>query len=296
VIQDKIPPQSNTNIRNYENIVKQFLIEYKPAIQKVRANINQFIPVLETYRKSIAAFLETHRTEIERFLAFTQTVDFKIRSSIFECEVYLHPVFSEIFDSKFSVADIQDSWSQIKQYLLQRFPDVLDKNCRKDRYTQILNCQDIESYIAVCRSIYPEIEALLRDELLFGNPDWRAQWKEKKDAGSRRGFERQKFNELVKNPHKIIELADENPGISEIGIFTFWWLGCLEQTFESFDSAKVDDAETKSFRYTHAHGWAKKASFIDALNGLLLFDMTLQIIDVKEADKLQECATGSEKQ
>lgn len=201
-----------------------------------------------------------------------------------------HPTLVKVVPHGFTEEDLISNWPRIKDELVARFPLGLDKEFRIDRYIQILDCQTIGSYIAVCRSIYPEIEALLRDEILLEDETWKREWIAKKDSKSRASFQSQQINDLIKNKLTGYELANPSATLDEVGVYTAQFIWVLEKSFEKFDPAKLEDSSRQSFRHLHAHGWSKKATFIDGLNGLLTYDLALQVV----AEKLEKNARANE--
>jgi len=275
------PPELQQTVAAFQQLSSDVAKRFRPTMQIMQQVAKEMEPVLrlaEQYQKALVPFFRTLQPQLVRLQEWTQTPNFKRYMSVQQCQTLLHPIYLELFEPEFSMDDIRENWKQIRQKLWKRFPSELDKNSRRERYNQILKCQTIGAYTPVCRSIYAELEALLRDELLFANPEWLAKWEDKVDAKSRTGFQSQQLKSLLENDHPEIKLLDENLSLSDIGECTCAFLFHLQEAFENFDPAKADHKDTKSFRHIHAHGWAKEATFMDALNGLLAFDMALELV------------------
>jgi len=262
------------------------LLQNSPELQKTLRDIQK---QLERSLKQFEQVMETWRLDLDRpFKQLRESPDFRRWRSAEECSTLIHPIYFKLFEPEFSADEVKQNWRKVRSMLWRRFPENLDKDSRRERYNQILKCQTIRAYTPVCRAIYAELEALLRDELLFADPNWKAKWEDKESPDSKKGFQTEQFSKLVKNQHPDIKLVDEGLTLSEVGgIATYTFLLHLEKAFEKFDPAKVDHKETKSFRHIHAHGWAKEASFMDGLNGILAFDLALEIVSnaVEERDR-----------
>jgi hypothetical protein len=81
-----------------------------------------------------------------------------------------HPVLYRFFGEKFSSLPekeqencIKERWGEFRELLWDRRPQKLMHNGREERLRQIINAQGAEGYIAVCRSVHPEIESLARE-------------------------------------------------------------------------------------------------------------------------------------
>jgi len=252
-----------TEIDPSEDFLKNFLQLIEP-IAEISRFINSIADHFNRFAPTIRAILES------------PNVRFWI--SVHRCETVPHPVYWEVLDSEFSENDIRKNWRQIRQSLWHRFPRNLDTESRKERYNQILKCQTIGAYTAVCRSIYAEIEALLRDELLIGNNEWLELLKEKSDPQKRRSFQNSELRKIINQNHQKISILKENEDTSNIPPYAYFFLDYLKESFESFDPIESVQNAKKSFRHIHAHGWKKNASFIDGLNGILAFDILLELL------------------
>lgn len=269
----KVTPQMRTILTDYAYKNQQFRKLLAPQIRQ--------FPLLGKQFHRFALQIPSLEPMMEQLREWTRNPNLRRKLSVYKCKTLLHPIYLEMFEQDFSVEDIQSNWEQIRDSLWSRFPDSLGKDKRKERYEQILNCQAIGAYIPVCRSIYAELEALLRDEILFADPELKAEWENKENPNSRRGYLSQKLKALVTLDDESIKLVDSDMALFELGSCVIEFLIYLEKAYEGFDPAAVSEEETTSYRHIHAHGWAKEASFIDGLNGLLAFDMALQLISCR---------------
>lgn len=241
--------------------------ELQTIIARYQHQANQITERIEPFINELRRVTENLRPYLELAAQIVQSPVFKYQLFIHNHGIIPHPVLNSLLDSEFTIDNLENNWEEMKNWLYEHMPDSLDKDHRKERYRQILECQTIGAYIPVCRAVYAEIEALLRDEILSGDKNT--------------------FKQLTRNQHPNIKLIDEEATIDEVGWHTCCFLKHLEEAFENFDPAKAENPETKSYRHIHAHGWAKKASFIDGLNGILAFDLAMGLVakNIEERDE-----------
>lgn len=208
-----------------------------------------------------------------------------VNSKTFEHEVFFTVFGLDSFSKGFDEKDIEDNWDKIKDFLKKRWPNSLMSNNREERLEQIFKAQDAKAYIAVCRSTYPEIECLLREEILFKNYDFIKKYK-LEDKNSRQLIDKE-LSKIKKNPNESFGIK-EDISLHEIDICSATFLYKLVDIFESFDPKMAEEENLQNNRHFHCHGWSKKADFIDALNALLILDMTMYSINQleKSSDKI----------
>lgn len=265
-------------------------LEEHNSATPIQSQVNLGVESAQKLLQEATLFMEKFRPVFQEFLG---RIDIIVKKpaiqhifSVISCKTIPHPIYIELFPNKFEPRNLEVGWKNMRRKLWLRFPENLKDGYREIRYNQILKCQTIGSYIAVCRSIYPEIESLLRDELLLSDMNWRQQWLACETAKERRIFQSQQFNKLVKNELPGFELANSESSLEEVGVFTALFIEYLENTFDSFDPAGTDKNSYKGLRHLHAHGWSKEASFVDGLNSLLIFDLALQTVSqIKENRK-----------
>jgi hypothetical protein len=275
-------------MRKRQHIKARGMVKLKDVLSP---EANDALMKIQEFHKNVITFIESIRPE---FIEFSNKIRLFINQpavqhvvSVYTCKTLLHPVCIEILPHGFTEHDLKTNWLKIKESLHMRFPESLDNKSRRDRYNQIIECQTIGSYIAVCRSIYPEIESLLREEILLSDETWKDKWLSQDTLKKRQIFQSQQMSDLIKNNLSGFHLADPHAPLGEVGIFTAQFIWFLEKSFESFDPTNSEDHAGKGFRHMHAHGWAEKASFIDGLNGLLIFDLALQTVSELKEKKLE---------
>lgn len=197
-----------------------------------------------------------------------------------ECNVHYHPLFVNLFGDDFSVNDIQSRWLDIAQYLKDHFPINFFDDCDgvKDRFFQLIDCQTAGFILPVCRSAYPEVEALLRDHILMKDPDFRQSFEDKRDAQARRTFQGQKLKALILNDTAALNLFGWDELIHDIGVHLVFFRDELEKIFDHFDPLQVGENADVSLRHLHAHGYVKRVGFIDGVNALLALDLTIRLV------------------
>lgn len=232
------------------------------ASEQISHLLNQ---IAQPLLHNLSTFLE--KPEVQRYM------------SIVSLELPMHPIYPEIFEGSFGSDDIEQKWPVIKEKLKDRFPEELNKEHRKDRYLEALECQSLSFHMAVCRMVYPEIEALFRDEFLLSDPEWI----EKRDQHQKpSSFQQSQARVLVKNEHPDKPLLDKQLTLRDIDVFTAEFVFRLDEIFGSFEPKNYDHPETKSYRHIHAHGWKKTATFMDGFHALLLYDLALQFVIYKK--------------
>ncbi len=269
--QDKINKalQSSLNspaLKKVQESIKVIDESFKIAMRPL-SDISQRIKIYdENLRKKFLPIANIFEPIARKSLEFLQSPQFKFYLDVGKSETFEHEVFIRLFSDGFDKNKLQNDWSRIRTFLKERWPRSLMKDEREERLEQIYKAQDVGSYIAVCRAVYPEIEALLRDEV--------------------RSNHAVSYKSSIKgNPWGV----DENATIPEIGFLTASFLLELERCFKSYDpkNNKPDSLKNskkiKNNRHFHCHGWSKKAEFIDALNALLILDMTMHAIDKLES-------------
>lgn len=235
----------------------------------------------ENLRKKILPISNIFEPIARKSLEFLQSPVFKFYSDIEKSETFVHEVFVKLFPDGFDKTKLQNNWDRIRIFLEERCPNSLMKDGRAERMEQIYKAQDVGAYIAVCRAVYPEIECLLREEFLFKDNKFLSEF-HKKSEKQRSDFLNTNFSPIKKYPHKNFGFSDDTP-LNEVGIFTASFLHALEKSFISYDPknnlCENSIKEIKNNRHFHCHGWSQKAEFIDALNALLMLDMTMLSID-----------------
>lgn len=265
--QDKISKilQSSLNLpalKKAQESIKVIDESFKKVMSPL-SDISQKIRLYdENLRKKILPISNIFALISQESLKLSQNPLFKFYSDVGKSETFEHEVFVRLFPDGFDKTKLQNNWDRISIFLKERWPDSLMKDDRAERMEQIYKAQDVGAYIAVCRAVYPEIEALLRDEIKSNH--------------------KVSYKSSIKgNPWGV----DEDSAISEIGLFTASFVLELERCFESYNpkNNKSDSLENakkiKNNRHFHCHGWSQKAEFIDALNALLMLDMTMRSID-----------------
>ncbi|WP_420725611.1 hypothetical protein [Hwanghaeella sp. LZ110] len=209
-----------------------------------------------------------------------QTPQFRRYASVERSGTILHPIYIDLFEPDFTSDDVRSNWRRIRARLWARFPDSLDTDTRKSRYKEFLTCQTQGAYVAVCRSIYAELEALIREEVLFSDPEWWKALQSELTASARRGKLGRELGGIVKSENQDFPLVNLDQPISPETMCAVAFVNHLEKAFDSFDPTNVDSKPNKAYRHLHAHGWIKEASFMDSLNGLLAYDYALQQVAV----------------
>lgn len=262
------------NIKNLEEIGKK-LEPIRSLINESLKKIQPFIKLSQEMQQSIQQVLKSPK--INLLLSF-------FKSGIFEHELLVN-LFPDGFDKKI----LENNWSEIQISLKNRWPKSLLNNDRKKRLEQIYKAQDAGAYIAVCRAVYPEIECLLREEILFKDTEFLSEF-HKKSEKQRSDFLNKNFSPIKKSPSKSFGVSDDT-ALNEINIFTGAFLWELEKCFKSYDPknnlCENSKKEIKNNRHFHCHGWSQKAEFIDALYALLMLDMTMCLIDKLNNQQLQ---------
>jgi hypothetical protein len=266
-----ISPDALERVQQALDSITRFQSEVSQVAKKFQPQMAAFQQSLEAMRRHPA---------IKRF------------HCIKEANTFNHPIYDEFFEGDFTPQEIQSEWESIRDWLLGRFPESMDCDDRKKRFLEYIECQNIGAHVSVCRSVYTEIEALFRDELLLSDPEWVAARDAQKNPSQRRRFQTVETYSLLKNDHLEKKLIDEELLISDIGPYTATFILTLISSFQSFDPASPNTRARQSERHLHCHGWAKTASFQDGLNALLLLDMTYQFIpEMKEKNKERKAAT-----
>lgn len=251
---------------------------------------------LATFEDTVAKVADKLQPQLIEFQRSLELVSkhpaIKRAVSIERVNTFSHPVYDEFFDTEFTSEEIQENWETIRDWLIERFPESMDSDHRKERFLQFVECQTIGAYVAVCRSVYSEIESVFRDELLLSDPQWVEARNAAQKPRDRRKFQAQETSNLLKNRHTDRKLIDDKVLISDIGPYTLAFVLTLTASFESFDPSEPDRALRYSQRHLHCHGWAKNATFQDGLNALLLLDMSYQFIpELKEKNKERKAVT-----
>jgi len=232
--------------------------------------------------QKIASIVDTFSPIIAPFITLAKNKKLQTTLSIFSIKTILHPIYYDLFESIFSETDIEKKWGNIKNLLLERFPENLCNDNRFNIFNELLECQENGHYTAVCRSVYPEIEHLIREELLVADTCWKEKWDSKTEAKHRKGFLQQQFKELIKNNHDDFKIFEEDATLEEIGIMKAEFQLNLETAFETFDPSVSKNEDREGARHQHCHGWKRDSSFMDGLNGLLIFDMAMQYVSEKK--------------
>lgn len=266
---------------------------FSPEAIEAMQRASRAVATFEDAVSSVAEKLRPQILEFQRSLELIREhPTIKRAGSIERARTFSHPVYEEFFEAEFTPQEIQKNWVPIRDWLVSRFPEDMDFDHRKQRYLQFVECQNIGAYIAVCRSVYSEIESVFRDELLLADPQWVAARDAEQKPTKRRGFQSKETSNLLKNSHNAKKLIDDETLISDIGPYAASFVLTLTASFESFDPAEPNKAVRQSQRHLHCHGWAKSASFQDGLNALLLLDMTYQFIpELKEKNKERKAVT-----
>jgi hypothetical protein len=252
-----------------------------PQLPNMRIQLpKEFLELQEKLEK----IYEPIRKQQEEIRRKFDTPHFRRLSSIEQYHCFPHEVLYDLFDDSFQEKDVKLQWRSIRAKLWARFPESLKNGIREENYKQILKCQTAGAYVVVCRAIYPEIEAMFRDEVLLSDVNWRQKWESFEKAHDRRKFQATEFSRLTQNDHDEFELVDGSATIDEIGHFTTFFVLKLSSSFRSFDPK---DTERKHIgaRHLYCHGWKNEASFMDGLTGLLLFDMAARFIATMKENK-----------
>lgn len=235
----------------------------------------------ENLRKKILPISNLFEPIAQKSLEFLRGPEIKFYLDVTKSETFEHEVFVKILPDGFDKTKLKNNWNRIKIFLEERWPNSLMNDDRKERLKQIYKAQDVGAYIAVCRAVYPEIECLLREEFLFKDNKFLSEF-HKKSEKQRSDFLNINFSPIKKYPYKNFGFSDDTP-LNEVGIFTASFLHALEKSFISYDPknnlCENSIKEIKNNRHFHCHGWSQKAEFIDALNALLMLDMTMRSID-----------------
>ena len=262
------------NLKNLEEISKK-LEPIHSLINENLKKIQPFINLSQELQQSLQQVLKS--PEINLLLSF------------FKSEIFEHELLVNLFPDGFDKKILENNWNKIQISLKNRWPNSLLNVNRKERLEQIYKAQDAGSYIAVCRSVYPEIECLLREEILFKDTEFTSEFHIKSEK-QRSDFLNKNFSPIKKSPYKSFGVSDDTT-LNEIGIFTGVFLWELEECFKSYDPknnlCENSKKEIKNNRHFHCHGWSQKADFIDALYALLMLDMTMCSIDKLNNQQLQ---------
>ncbi len=245
-------------------------------LEETNRKTQKLIDQLRQPNSAVDRFMRSMETGFKELL---QSSFYRKIQSIERAGSFFHPMYTELFGSDFSIDDVRHKWNAVQEYLCDRFPAHLDNNNRKERYIQILKCQAIGAYIPVCRSIYPELEALLRDKMLLADPIWKKEWEGKAKPRERISFQSTELNKIVREEHPEKKLLYEDQLPRSEWVVAAEFTNRLKKCFASFDPMELENDGASSARHLHAHGWKTEAGFVDGLNGVLLFDYALQSID-----------------
>lgn len=246
-----------------------------------------FLSSLEGQKNAVSSILEELEETSEvifKHISDNEEV-YQFLSCYAECQkngILFHPSFLGYFKGNYCPDLLIKNWDIISQNLLNDFPHNLDNGNRKKRYKEILDCQTNRAYTAVCRSVYVELEALLREEMLLDNKDWLNKYKKHSDIKKKKGFLQQQFSELVKSKHSDIKLhyKTENKFLSML--YCDFVKNVLLKVYCEFDHDDINNRDNKISRHFYIHGWAEDTSIIDGLNGIIIFDYALKIVNISK--------------
>jgi hypothetical protein len=190
-----------------------------------------------------------------------------------------HPVLYRFFGEKFSSLPekeqencIKERWGEFRELLWDRRPQKLMHNGREERLRQIINAQGAEGYIAVCRSVHPEIESLAR-EYVYRDENFISSLKE---AASK-----SRAKEINTRVNKLFD-EDASPLGGAYIIEMGGIMACetmsilLTQTRAEYAPLHEEQGDFSKNRHFHAHGVPYTATHKDGINALLLLDIALQ--------------------
>lgn len=245
-------------------------------------SLNNILKIANQIRRHMDPFIRQMDSVYEFANQIHKHMDPVILSA-FESETFEHEVFFKIFPEGFDKTKLENDWDKIRIFLKARWSDYLMEDSRtKERLEQIYKAQDVGAYIAVCRAVYPEIENLLRKELLLKNDEFSSKFDNEPDKQKRSRLLNEEFSKIKKSLSIYFGFTEED-SLDQVGILTFIFLYELEKSFESYDpkSNFCNDSKKKlrNNRHFHCHGWSEEATFVDALNALLILDMAMCLIE-----------------
>ena len=191
-----------------------------------------------------------------------------------------------MFEGEFDKETLQTRWPEIQEYLWERRKIKLLGEYGEDRYKQLLAAQNVGAYIAVCRATYAEIEGLIREEI-FKKDDFNEEYLKQETDAERRRYTSQQVRKMFLIDGILSDDSvwgiDGDQSWSELGLYTMEFIRQLEGAFKSFDPEDARKNEQKNGdlnnnRHFHAHGWSKRAKYLDGLNALLLFDYAMDVL------------------
>jgi len=251
-------------------------------IEEIRKKLEPILNVANVALEKIQPFIKVSQDLQQSLQQFLKKPEINLLLSFFKSEIFEHKLLVNLFPDGFDKQILENNWNKIQISLKKRWPNSLLNDDRKERLEQIYRAQDAGAYIAVCRAVYPEIECLLREEFLFKDSKFLSEFYAKSEKESRTKFYNKNFSPIKKHPYKNFGFSDDTP-LNEVDIFTTSFLYELEKSFISYDPknnlCENSIKEIKNNRHFHCHGWSQKAEFIDALNALLILDMTMCSID-----------------
>ncbi len=147
---------------------------------------------------------------------------------------------------------------------------------RTECIRQLLRAQGEGLFLLVCRSAYPEIEAIAR-EYIRDNSDFSAQiagLSSKEGANKIRNARQKLFSET---DSLLMNLSITDLG-GILGVEVTAML--LEKVFAScWSEDDLDEQDRAVSRHYHAHGYPLDAAFKDGLNAILLLDAAMHAFD-----------------
>ncbi len=258
-------------------------------IEEIRKKLKPILNLANVASEKIQPLIRVSQELSQSLRQSLKRPEINLLLSFFKSEIFEHKLLIDLFPDGFDKQILENNWNMIQISLKKRWPDSLLNVDRKERLEQIYKAQDAGAYIAVCRAIYPEIECLLREEILFKIDGFLTNFHSESEQ-KRKSFYDNKFSEIKKSLYKVFGVSDDTP-FNEVDIFTASFLYELEKSFISYDPknnlCENSIKEIKNNRHFHCHGWSQKAEFIDALNALVILDITMCSIDKLNNQQLQ---------
>lgn len=259
-------------------IVKKIQSQYRalaPHVERMARSLQPALSQLPRIAVTVSPIVR-HMNEIMQrpgFKVFVKNMQFK--QACEDLNIIPNPILLEIFGDELNLNSLQERWSDIRKIFWEKRPRTLMLKGREKRFEEFLCAQDQQLYTCVCRSVYPEIEKIIR-EAIVSTETFQDRYLEKDTEKARRSFVQSKTREAINI--ETSPFFDLNQPWSMDCFYTMEFYQSLEETFKQFDPQEVNENETmlNNNRHYHAHGWSDQTDFIDGLNALLLLDYAME--------------------
>ena len=177
---------------------------------------------------------------------------------------------------------LHSKWDSIAKELTETARPSVTTPHRAECIRQLLHAQGERLFVVVCRSAYPEIEALAREHIQE-DPDLRVQVAglSPKERARRISSERQRFFSRDRSPFLGLSISDLG-GMLGVEVATM----LLDKVFaRCWSEDELSEEDRAVSRHYHAHGFPLDATFKDGLNAILLLDAALRAFDALKRSK-----------